>query len=289
MKALFKEKTYESYFLAELARKTNVLYSPDQVDEALLGFDGAFFLRHSDRRGPFPYIRLRRRGRLIGMSASEIDGIGETLDSSLPTFRLNLFVQYKRPEWLSRNNASEWSTWCQPYYRYKIEGEQQKRLEAIITAAGDRAAVVYAAAAFHESSDLFRYSETGKIIENSNIVSAAFLTDHSKFTYIRPGSCGVAHSDPEPVEGPAFASLLEGMAKNEGQSFTKQLQETTRTIEMALRRDETAYALWEASKRAIIGGGIDELSPAVRETWLDAAISVSAFTQAFDTDVIAVG
>jgi len=44
MLAEFKEKTYEKYFGFELARLTTVTFSPDQCDEAFLGFDDAFFL-----------------------------------------------------------------------------------------------------------------------------------------------------------------------------------------------------------------------------------------------------
>lgn len=147
----FKEKPYETYFLAELARRTNILYSPDQTDEGVLGFDGAFFLALPEWREFFPFVRMSRWHRFGGIPAAAIDEFGQALNERLPPFNLNLFVQYKRPEWLGRSNASEWPSWDAPYFRYAIEEKQQRLLERIHQIAAGRAAVVYAAAAFRTS------------------------------------------------------------------------------------------------------------------------------------------
>jgi hypothetical protein len=289
MKAEFKEKTYELQFHAELTKKTNIAYAPDQIDEALLGFDGSFFLGHPMRIFPFPFVRARRRHRLVGIIAKDIQGIGDTLDSRLPPFRLNLFVQYKRPEWLSRRNAGEWSAWNAPYYRYAIDSLQQKRLEAIIDAAGDRAAVIYAAAAFYKNADLFRHMEKSEVIANSNIGSASRMSGHSKFTYSGPGSVGFAHSDPERVESPTLDALLEGGMKNKELPFTQHLLETKRTLQEAVLKKKSEIDPWEAAKRALVGGDINELYTSATDTWLDAAISIAAFRLAFDTSIISIG
>jgi hypothetical protein len=44
MWAEFKEKTFETAFVGELRLLTNVIYAPDQCDEALLGFDASAFV-----------------------------------------------------------------------------------------------------------------------------------------------------------------------------------------------------------------------------------------------------
>jgi hypothetical protein len=39
MKATFEEKTYESYFNSELARRSSIYYPIGQAQKRLLGFD----------------------------------------------------------------------------------------------------------------------------------------------------------------------------------------------------------------------------------------------------------
>lgn len=289
MWAEFKEKTYETYFLSELARQTNILYSPDQNDEGALGFDGSFLLPLPTWRMVFPYARFRRWRRLIGISASEIGDFGAELNSHLPPFRLNLFVQYKRPDWMHRSNATEWSSWNAPYFRYTIEAKQQSLLEKIVEAAADRAAVVYAAAAFRLNSDLFGHALAGTVIPNSNVCSVEMLNAHNRFTYTEPGSYGIAHSQPEAIESPSLNITLARMENNEGLPFTRHMKLTAQSIEGAMGDDREARDLWEASRRAILGGDFTEAYPRGRDTWVEAIISIAAFAQAFDVRVSAVG
>lgn len=289
MWAEFKEKTYESYFLAELARLTNILYSPDQTDEGAFGFDGSFLIPLPTGRIAFPYVRRRRWQRLSGISAAEINDFGERLNSNLPTFRLNLFVQYKRPEWLERSNAAEWWSWGKPYFRYTIEAKQQGLLENIVQAATGRAAVVYAAAAFRLNSELFDHAKVGTVVPNSNISSVEMLNGHERFTYTDPGSFGVAHSEPETIKSPSLDAILARMEDNEGLPFTKHMNLTARSIDGAIGDNQEARGLWEASRRAILGGDFAEFYPRGRDTWVEAIISIAAFAQAFDVRVSAVG
>ncbi|MGB3721508.1 MAG: hypothetical protein WA979_01660 [Pacificimonas sp.] len=289
MWAKFKEKTYEMYFLAELARLTNILYSPDPVDEGALGFDGSFLLPLPLGRIAFPYVRLGRWQRLSGISATEINDFGAELNNHLPPFRLNLFVQYKRPEWLHRSNATEWESWGTPYFRYTIKAKQQGLLENIVQAAAGRAAVVYAAAAFRRDSELFAYAEVGTVVSNSNISSVEMLTGHERFTYNRPGSSGVAHSEPEAVEGLSLDAILARMEGNEGLPFTTHMKLTAESIQSVIGDDRGARELWKASRRAIIGGDFAEIYPRGQDTWIEAIISIAAFAQAFDIRVSAVG
>lgn len=289
MWAEFKEKTYETYFLAEIARLTNILYSPDQTDEGSLGFDGSFLLPLPARQMVFPYVRFRRWRRLTGISATEINDFGAELNSHLPPFRLNLFVQYKRPEWMHGATAAERSSWNAPYFRYTIDAKQQGLLEDIVEAAAGRAAVVYAAAAFRLNSELFGHAEAGTVVPSSNISSVEMLNGHGRFTYTGPGSYGIAHSEPEAIEGPSLDTILARMDGNEGLPFTKHMKLTAQSIESAMGDDRDALDLWTASRRAILGGEFTEAYPRGRDTWIEAIISIAAFAQAFNVRVSAVG
>lgn len=289
MWAEFKEKPFENAFLAELARHTNIQFSPDQTDEGLLGFDGAFFLPLPKMHLFFPYVRFRRWRHLVGMTASEIDSFGAVLDARLPPFNLNLFVQYKRPEWLKQSNATEWSSWGHPYFRYTIEPKQQGLLEKIANTAAGRAAVIYAAAAFWKSSDLFALGLTNEIISNSNLASAELLSGHQRLTYAAAGSFGIAHSEPENVEGPSLATILAGGESNERLPFTKHMKMTAGLIDRTLGDDSGDYQLLQAARAAMLGGELGDVFPRDQGSWIDALISIAAFTQAFDIRIVAVG
>lgn len=289
MWAEFKEKPFENAFLAELARHTNIQFSPDQTDEGILGFDGAFFLPLPKMHLVFPYVRFRRWRHFVGMTASDIDSFGAKLDARLPTFNLNLFVQYKRPEWLKQSNATEWPSWSHPYFRYTIEPKQQGLLEKIASTAAGRAAVLYAAAAFWKSSDLFAFGLANDIIPNSHLASAEMLTGHQRMTYAGPGSFGIAHSEPENVEGPSLETILAAGERNEALPFTKHMKTTAGLIERALGDDSDDYQLLQAARAAMLGGDIGDVMPRGRGSWIDALVSIAAFTQAFDIRVVAVG
>lgn len=190
MQTQFKEKTYEKYFGSELARRTNIIYSPDQCDEAFLGFDDAFYLPLSFARVRLPYMRRRRWRNMYGVSIRELENISPEMSRRMPPFRFNLFVQYKRPEYLSRASAQEWSCWDAPYYRYAPTPHQHEILRAIEQQSHGRASTVYASPAFWLADDLWTMVEEESVVENSNIVNVASLNNHSRFTYVSAGNKG---------------------------------------------------------------------------------------------------
>ena len=171
MLAQFKEKTYEKYFGFELARLTNVTFSPDQCDEAFLGFDDAFFLSWQLLKPRLPHMRRQRWARLHGLPLSTFDIIGDEMSRRLPPFKFNLFVQYKRPEYLSRSSALEWPCWRNPYFRYETTPHQHELLAKIEHQSRGRAATVYAAPAFWRSDDLWSHVKAQSVVAQSNIAS----------------------------------------------------------------------------------------------------------------------
>jgi len=121
----FKEKTFETYFGYEVARQTNITYSPDQCDEEFLGFDAAFLVPGPFLFGLTPYRRRSRLRRLQnGISLQNLEQIAQEIASRMPRFKFNLFVQYKRPVYLLTRGAAQWQHWEQKYYRYDITAHQ---------------------------------------------------------------------------------------------------------------------------------------------------------------------
>lgn len=289
MWAEFKEKTYETAFVGELRQLTNAIYAPDQCDEYFLGFDAAAFVPWKLLPPFLPYVRFRRWSHLVGISATNIDEFGQELNRRLPPFRLNLFLQFKRPEHMVRQSAAEWSLWNRSYFRYWIEERQQRLLDKIVTRGADRAAVVYAVPAFDKSDELFAHQLKNAIIENSNVLSAALLNGHSKCTFIEAGNFGIGHSEPMEIQSPSLQELISEKEGLVAAPFTRHLKDTADLIKALLEDDSAGQKTLELARRAALGGDMREVLPRASGTWLDAILTIVAFSSAFGVRVCAIG
>lgn len=238
MQTEFKEKPYEKYFAAEIARLTTVSFSPDQRDEEFLGFDDAFYLSMPLIRRWIPHLPLGRWSRLNGISIRDLDNIVGEFSRRMPPFRLNVFVQYKRPEYLSRKSAQEWSCWSSPYFRYETTPHQQRLLEDIETQARGRSATVYASPAFWLADDLWSNVRSQSIIAQSNIAAVNKLRGHGRFTYTGPGNFGRGHSDPVDLESPTFEQMVESAAAQDELPFNQHIKRAAKDLENSLRSSE---------------------------------------------------
>ncbi|MBZ0215642.1 MAG: hypothetical protein K8F25_03735 [Fimbriimonadaceae bacterium] len=276
-------------FVGELRLLTNQVFAPDQCDEKFLGFDAAFYLDWGRLFPMLPYVRFRRRPHYVGMPASEIGEFGRELDRRLRPYHLNLFIQFKRPEYLVRSNASEWRFWNDNYFRYRTNEKQQQLLNRIVTKGSGRAAVVYAAPAFHTSNQLYSHTSNEAVIENSNIASAELLNGHSRFSFIKAGNFGTGHSDPIEITSPAMKEIIEVPTDAEGLTFTLHMKNTANFIKQTLEDDLESRETLELARRALLRGDISEVYPGAEGSWLDATITVVAFSTAFGLRFCAIG
>lgn len=208
--AEFEEKEFEGPLNGQLGLG-GPLWSPGQVLEQLVGFDVAmltvnsvFWAAHGYAAPPpgavvqpawwpWPIIRLAVRVRRP------------------PPFRMNVFLQHKRPEYLSRSSASEWTTWNASYFRFWITSHQQVALDACATALGQNGLVAYSCPAFHRRVDLWSHIQNGTLIANTHFAPAPNLSGHRRYTYVNATSPGVAHSEPSKV---APLTVLNGAGGN---------------------------------------------------------------------------
>ncbi|WP_225026491.1 hypothetical protein [Xinfangfangia pollutisoli] len=280
----FKEKTYEKYFGHELARLTNVTFSPDQVDEASLGFDEAFLLPFEWFHKFGPYFRRSRRERLTGAEISEFNKAGAIAASYMPKFKFNLFVQFKRPEFINSHRAKEWSHWGQSYYRYATTPHQQEALENIEAHSAGRAATIYASPAFWQVADLWLHVEKMAVVGRSNMASVAKLTGHGRYTYIANGFVGKGHSDVVGIEGePIEKIILRGMEANDELSLDDHLKATAATILESTGRSDLAAPVFQRVQSA---KGAERLEP---NSLYDAIEIIRLFAEAFDVRCYAFG
>lgn len=280
----FKEKTFEKYFGHELARLTNINFSPDQCDEALLGFDEAFLMPEEWFFRFGPYVRRRRRGRLTGIEIDEFNKLGKMIASHMPDFRLNLFVQFKRPTYLTSRGAKEWSEWNQSYYRYKTTPHQQEALERIDAQSYGRAVTIYASPAFWQADDLWGYVRNNAIVEHSNMASAAKLKDHGHYSYIGPGYFGKGHSETVDIESDRLERIIgAGFEQNAPLPLNQHLKKIASAIIESTSSSDLVTPVFHHVQTAM---GFEDLNP---NSLYDAMAIIRIFSEAFGVHYYALG
>lgn len=109
--AEFEEKTYEAPLYNQMERANADLFTPGQVLENTLGFDRGLFLSQSAL-----WKTLGYKSPLDGAALAYYDwpyawGLPRPR-VKLPRFRLNLFLQAKRPAFTNAN-PDLWAFWRQ--------------------------------------------------------------------------------------------------------------------------------------------------------------------------------
>lgn len=263
---------------------TNVFFAPGQVEEFVYGFDGAYLIPFRGIPFFFPYIRRARYLRQMhGLSLDNIEELHEHFGEALPDCRFNLFVQFKRPEFIKSSNAKEYPCWYSPYFRYDTTPHQQIALANIQEQSNGRAAVVYASPAFSASQDLHTLSHGGKVVENSNIVSVGLLTSHSRYSYVEAGFAGKAHSEAENINDDSLAQMVAmGLERQEQLPFSKHVKMAASIVE-AVAFEGTHRSEMLAALQAIEG-----------DLYTDGSLSKAlamlvAFSDVFETSYYVLG
>jgi len=286
MKCEFEEKSFEAAFNTELTRRTNLFFAPGQCAEGWLGFDFSLYLDDPILWELFVYIRRRRRTRRgIGITLQEMEGWLDDAVRRAPDIKHNLFIQYKRSDYLKGPRAKERSSWSKPYYRYKITSHQHKLLKDISKNANGRAAVVYAAPAFYKSKTLYQLQISAKIIESSNIADVGLIgMSHKHFTFDSAGNFGKGHSKPEDVESPSFDNIIEKISSSQPQPFIQHIKELGALINESVSDSIYDKKLWKLAKKAALQSvfyylGDDQDIAEIENGVIGAIISISAFSR----------
>lgn len=208
MDAEFEEKEYEFPLNSQLLRGNYNLWSPGLVFEGNFGIDAALEVHRQDFWDmvgyPFP---------LDGVFLNHFDFgyVWRRMNSQRPltTFKLNLFLQTKRPEVLkNRPSALKTLGLNSPYWRFEIKDHQQKLLSNLKLKLNRRAFVAYGCAVFDKYSELFNHTQNRTLVENSTFVKVEKMDNHHSWIYDSPGSSGIAMSEPESIlERPLFEEI----------------------------------------------------------------------------------
>jgi hypothetical protein len=195
--AEFEEKELEGPLNAQLTGASGLLWTPGQVLEAIVGFDAALMVEGASF---WASLGFEPTPSGLPVSASWWPGWPSILLRPLlrfrtpPPFRLNLFLQYKRPQHLTY--GGQWRYWRSSYFRFDITPHQQRALEACAKSLGPAGHVAYGSPAFFRRSDLFAYTEDRTLPEKTHFAPVLKLTKHSRYTYVSPRAEGWGHSDP---------------------------------------------------------------------------------------------
>lgn len=217
MKCQFEEKQFEKLMDVELFGLN--LFPVGQFFENTIGIDSAGFTHNRNFWRLFrwfPFCFFPPYGIPLAHGLWDLEN--EINSDAFPSFRCNVFLQYKRPQYISSKSASEYSSWGQNYYRYDINYKQQLILESLEKKVSQDALVLYACPAFWKFSDLWLYR--GRLVDRTNFVKAIRLLGHKRYSFIDAGATGMAHSDPEKVEA---INLKEEISKfiKQGEHFKR--------------------------------------------------------------------
>lgn len=211
--AEFEEKSYEAPLYNQLERGQNLLFVPGQVLEHTVGFDAGLFVAQSAVWETLGY-RTPLTGAAVGYYDWPYAWRLPRPNVKLPRFRLNLFLQAKRPDFHKRRPRSlkKITSISAPLWSFKVDRGQQRRLEVLSETLKGRAHVAYAAAVFHTCADLFAHTKRRSIIQNSTFPSVEKLKDHDAWYYQLPGAQGAANPNPESIEEPPLLTRLRDLA-----------------------------------------------------------------------------
>lgn len=274
MKCKFEEKQFEKLIDAELFGPGR-LFPMGQVLEGVLGFDSAGFIRSR------PFWRRFRPGWpppwwLPGVYPNhDLWDISESVINSdaFPKFKCNVFLQYKRPEYISSRRGREYPDWNSPYFRYEIDLKQQRILDQLETKVSSSALVLYACPAFWKYRQLWDYGQAASLIDNSNFCKPSFLTGHRRYTFVDSGTSGKAYSEPNEIKVVNFKEELDKLLRQENRFLNNK--------DFILKLEQSLSELYPAINYAYkidIAGNINEMKGEPMNKLLKALMKISLFT-----------
>lgn len=240
----FEEKEYEVPLIHQLLQTSHNIWSPGQVFEGNLGIDTAILTLHRD------IWKLLNSGNPLSGVVLEDYNFGYIWrkirgKTKLPTFSLNLFLQIKRCERLTnRPSVLKQLGLRSPYWRFTITQHQQILLEKLDRKLMNKGIVAYAAPAFNLKSELYDFTSTNQLVNNSTFVKVSKLVNHHRWVYDSSGSSGYACSKPEKIEGinlnEEIKILIENNYQDNETNVDNNLKNLANTIsELAFEIDDS--------------------------------------------------
>lgn len=240
--AEFEEAEYRGPLFHQL-QSSNLLWEPGQVFEKHIGIDRALWTMHAYLHGLHGYSTP-----LTGVTMSRFNWdyiwAARARKKRLPSFRLNVFIQAKRPAYgRYAPKALRAHGLKSPYWRFEVTPHQQIALERLADKLSGRAIVCYACPAFHKEAMLHKWTVEPRMVESSTFPDVRRLKGHAAWNYSEPGARGVANADPEPSDDGALLARIARMVEREQSqagAAVEELAGLADAVRQAMGADETA-------------------------------------------------
>ncbi|WP_159876109.1 hypothetical protein [Aquitalea denitrificans] len=191
----FEESEYRGPLYNQLERGNHLVWEPGQVFEKHIGIDRAAYVTD-----PYFWDLHDLSAPMSGVILRDYDWhyIWEKRlkNKILPDFKLNLFLQAKRPHAGTRPRGKvKKAGIVGDYWKFEITRHQQVALEQMEKTLNGNAIVCYAAPAFHTQAALYEHTKNQSIVPSSSFPPASALTGHGAWYYDNGGLSGVANPD----------------------------------------------------------------------------------------------
>lgn len=239
MDCRFGEKTYENYMNIEWGAAGDN-FAPNTRLEKVMGVDSIFYINDY----PLTVLGPFYNGVILTPDLWE-DPDGLLTKERIPECLMNLFIQYKCADYLTRSYSNEYDSWDKPYYRFHIKNtDQLEVLCNLENTIGDEAFVSYALPACWEIDVLYERHVRRNVVVNSHFVPPRTLANHSLYTFVTGGyDHGKAFSDYERIESIDLEKKLrEAYEKRKKKvNLVEFIDETFNSVNKVMRETKGLY------------------------------------------------
>ncbi len=221
------------------------IWSPGQVLEAVLGFDVLVDIQGDSSRVSALIGAAIPPGMYWQPTFSQHSGV-----ASAPSWA-SLFIQYKRPDWVTRRRGKFLKLFPGPFHRFELNTKQHSALIQLQSAAAGQALALYASPRFHTNAELAVHRSRRLVLERTAFIGVGVTPGHKHGAYdeVSARLC----SEPEEVEAFGLASLLAAVrrldirySESAREGLTAHLEAIARAVE-TVDQDQTAQPLADQS------------------------------------------
>lgn len=250
----YSERQYEQLFNSELVTSYGVdprVTIPSQREENDLGYDAKHVILPES---------LNNMNGAVTITAADTrcvtcNQVLNNMNNIPDTYSANLFIQFKKPEYLTSLRSSQYYHFGSPYYRYTLYQEQFDTLIALNNSLINNntpATIVYASPIASNLNELHEQAIRREVVENSSIAEISTLNGHNHVVYTDNKNY-IGCSEPRKYNGKTLKKHLEGIKTETN------LNETYKSMEVFLEEyDNLSYSFY---KKHISAVNELELSP----------------------------
>jgi len=154
----------------------------------------------------------------------------------------NFFIQYKLSDQLTKSNASQWSYWNEPYFRFKIPHNKDDfhQWDTLKKLANDGYAVFYATNNTLSREQLIEHYQSEKLLNNTPCLDVDQVNGrHHYVTFTNTSNNFFLHSELEESKQTSLSETLEEL-NNQQESLREANQRLFENLKSTFRENNKA-------------------------------------------------